>query len=145
MFYFSILNQVILVVYLLICPFISPHSYQNKHSSLQVISQPDISKEVKRLLKRYGTLHTMREYIYWAIKEEHVYLNLHKIINCLLLERKLIKTHLQRITIQSSNRQTSITSRSIRFLGYYGNPTTGECNDFKGIIKLIHMNYFIVL
>lgn len=132
MFCTLILNQFILVVYLLLCPFISPHSYRDKHSSLQAISKPDISQETKRLVKRYGTLHTMREYIYWAIKEEHVYVNLHKIINCLVFERKLIKKHLQRITIESSNCQTRIASRSINFPGYYRTTTIGECNDTKG-------------
>lgn len=142
MFYRSILNQVILMVYLLMCPFVSPHSYQNKHSSLQVVSKPDISQETKRLLKRYGTLHTMREFIYRATTEENIYLYLHKIITCLAFERKLIKQHFQRISIGTLQRQPTIYTRSGSFLRYYRSTTIDECSDMKGNTNVIHELFY---
>ncbi len=57
---------------------------------MKFLAQPGMLPNLDQLLNRYGSMHTIREYIYWAITEENTLLHLYKKLKYVLLERTLV-------------------------------------------------------
>lgn len=62
---------------------------------MKLLAAPGFLPNLDKSLNRYGSMHTMREYIYWAITEENISINLRKKLKYILLEKILVQQYLQ--------------------------------------------------
>lgn len=89
----SFLSRVVYIILFLYLSFINFCSL-TQHPILELFAEPfeDIDST---MLKRYGSVHTMMDYIYWSKTEEYIYPILQEKMSWLLHEKILIKRYLK--------------------------------------------------
>lgn len=102
--FFSIrITQIGLLISIYMCPLLSSYNFKSQHPSMEFLAEPGFLPESDIFLNRYGSIHTMREYMYWAITEENISIQLRKKLKHVLLEKTLVRKLFRQRVKSNSN------------------------------------------